>query len=36
MEVAAGGTTCIAHVANELAAFYFLAGSYDGSTQMSV
>lgn len=36
MEVAAGGTTCIAHVANELAAFYFLAGSYDGSTQMPV
>ena len=36
MEVAAGGTTCITYITNELAAFDFLAGSYDGSTQMSV
>ena len=36
MEVAAGGTTCITHITNELSAFYFLAGPYDRSTQMSV
>lgn len=36
MEVAAGGTTCITHITNELSAFDFLAGSYDGSTQMSI
>jgi len=36
VEVAAGGTTCISHITNELASFYFLAGPNDRSTQMSV
>ena len=36
MEVATGGTTCISHITNELSTFDFLAGSNDGSTQMSV
>ena len=36
MEVAACGSACIAHITNELSAFYFLAGPYDRSTQMSV